>query len=76
MYFSFEDAFEIIFEKGNVCGYVGDVKHSSFLHLRYTLRKIVLCIWGKIVFFLPPKFYESHSRGHSKLPKNEPDNIP
>ena len=39
----------------------------------FTLCKIVLCIWRKIIFFCHHNFMK---KGHSKLSKNEPENIP
>ena len=39
----------------------------------FTLCKIVLCIWRKIIFFCHHNFM---NKGYSKLSKNEPENIP
>ena len=39
----------------------------------FTFCKIVLCIWRKIIFFCNHNFMK---KGHSKLSKNEPENIP
>ena len=39
----------------------------------FNLCKIVLCIWRKIIFFCHHNFMK---KGHSKLSKNEPENIP
>ena len=39
----------------------------------FNLSKIVVCIWRKIIFFCHHNFMQ---KGHSKLPKNEPENIP
>ena len=39
----------------------------------FTLCKIVLCIWRKIIFFCHHNFTK---KGHSKLSKNKPENIP
>ena len=39
----------------------------------FTLCKIVLYIWRKIIFFCHHNFMK---KGHSKLSKNEPENIP
>ena len=38
----------------------------------FSLCKIVLCIWRKIIFFCHHNFMK---KGHSKLSKNEPENI-
>ena len=48
----------------------------SLLHSEitfFTLCKIVLCIWRKTIFFCHHNFMK---KGHSKLSKNEPENIP
>ena len=47
----------------------------SFLHLEITLPfcKIVSCIWRKNIFFCHHNFMK---KCHSKLSKNEPENIP
>ena len=39
----------------------------------FTLCKIVLCIWRKIIFFYHHDFMK---KGRSKLSKNEPENVP
>ena len=39
----------------------------------FTLCKILLCIWRKIIFFCHHNFYE---KGHSKFSKEEFENIP
>ena len=39
----------------------------------FTLYKIGLCIWRKIIFFCYHNFMK---KGHSKLSTNEPENIP
>ena len=39
----------------------------------FTLCKIVLCIWRKIIIFFHHNFMK---KVHSKLPRNEPENIP
>ena len=39
----------------------------------FTLYRIVLCIWRKIIFFCHHNFMK---KGHSKLSKNEPENVP
>ena len=39
----------------------------------FTLCKIVLCIWRRIIFFCHDNFVK---KGHFKLCKNEPENIP
>ena len=39
----------------------------------FTIGKIVLCIWRKTIFFCHHNFMK---KGHSKLSKNEPENIP
>ena len=60
----------------------GDCHFSFLFFLRFiiftfrnyfTLCKIVLCIWRKLVFFCHRDFMK---KGHSKLPKDEPENIP
>ena len=61
----------------------GEGRHFSYLiFLRFiiftfrnyfTLCKTVLCIWRKIIFFCHHNFMK---KGHSKLSKNEPENIP
>ena len=38
----------------------------------FTLCKIVLCIWRKIIFFCHHNFMR---KGHSKLSKNEPEDV-
>ena len=38
----------------------------------FTLCKVMLCIWRKIIFFCHHNFMK---KGHSKLSKNEPENI-
>ena len=39
----------------------------------FTLCKIMLCIWRKIIFLCQLNFVK---KGHPKLSKNEPENIP
>ena len=50
---------------------------SRFIIFTYrnyiTLCKIVLCIWRETIFFCHHNFMK---KGHSKLSKNEPENIP
>ena len=45
----------------------------SFLHLEITLCKIVFCIKEKLFFSATIIFMR---KSHSKLSKNEPENIP
>ena len=69
-----------------VCVWVGkevrDWHFSYLLFLRFiiftyrnyiTLCKTVLCIWRETIFFCHHNFMK---KGHSKLSKNEPENIP
>ena len=60
----------------------GDWHFSYLIFLRFiifaswnyfTLCKIVLYIWRKIIFFCHHNFMK---KGHSKLSKSEPENIP
>ena len=72
------------FKKGaEVCSGAGLLKKTPFLfnfssfivftsRNYFTLCKIVLCIWRKIIFFCHHNFMK---KGHSKLSKNEPENI-
>ena len=44
-----------------------------FVKLLYSLQNCVMYLKKKNFFFLPLQFYE---KSHSKLSKNEPENIP
>ena len=65
------------FLKGGGGWYFSYLMFSRFListfRNYFILIKIVLCIWRKIIFFCHHNFMK---KGHSKLSKNEPENIP
>ena len=44
-----------------------------YIYIYFTLCKIMLCIWRKTIFF---RHYNFMKKGHSKLSKDEPENIP
>ena len=47
--------------------------YHFYIRNYFTVCKIVLCIWRKIIFFFHHNFMK---KGHSKLSKKEPENIP